>query len=415
MNTGPLQAIVRRLCRVAARAGGSPSDCELLSRFVTERDDAAFAEIVQRHGPLVWALCRSRLPAADADDAFQATFLVLARNAGRIRKPASLAAWLSGVSRRVVHQARRETVRRRRKESRAEVRTAVPDDSDHAEWRGVLNEELERLPDKYRLPTMLCYYQGLTNEEAARRLGWPHGTVCGRLARARELLRRRLAHRGLTLAAATLATGVTGPPLELLAATFKVCGRLSEGVPYGEAVTRSVRQLVEGTMYAMWLGKVKTWAAGVLALVVLGGSAAGWALHPVPAQAPQPDVSSAAAQPPKVIPNPPAKADFDPADFDRVLADVSNPSRLAVADAADDELLKLRKELYRVAAEELKHRLRRFIVGAKDETGDMVLGAAQRFAESEVNLSERPTDHVAACERWVRVTKLVRDINEIRF
>src|SRR5262245_56344315 len=230
MPASPLRAVVRHLRRLAGAGDGPPSsDAELVRRYTERHDEAAFAEIVQRHGPLVWACCHGSLPTADADDAFQATFLVLARQAGRIRMPASVACWLSGVARRVVRQARLRAARRPTMALPADLRaTAPPDDVDRDEWRSVLAAELERLPGRYGLPLCLCYYRGLTNEEAAERLGWPHGTVCGRLSRARDMLRARLTRRGLTLTAGALAAGVGAPPSDLLAATLRA-GTLAGG------------------------------------------------------------------------------------------------------------------------------------------------------------------------------------------
>src|SRR5687767_11660540 len=142
MSRGPFQAAVSHLRRLAAPAPVGPSaDGELLARFAVRRDAEAFAEIVQRHGPLVWALCRSGLPAADADDAFQATFLVLARQAPGIRKPSSLACWLSGVARRVIRRARSQAARRRMAALPPDLRAA--DDAatqrERHEWREVLD------------------------------------------------------------------------------------------------------------------------------------------------------------------------------------------------------------------------------------------------------------------------------------
>jgi RNA polymerase sigma factor (sigma-70 family) len=231
MATRPLQAVVRHLRRMARPGDVAPSsDAELLARFAGQHDEFAFAEIVQRHGPLVWAVCRSRLATADADDAFQATFLILTKQATRIRKPAALGGWLAGVARRVVQRVRIKEARRTAAEQRLAERSHSTDDSDglvQSEWRQLLNEELHQLPEKYLLPMLLCYYQGLTNEEAARRLGVPHGTVCGRLSRARELLRRRLIRRGVTLTVGALTAGATAPPAEVLAATLAACGSVT--------------------------------------------------------------------------------------------------------------------------------------------------------------------------------------------
>jgi RNA polymerase sigma factor (sigma-70 family) len=417
MDSSPIQAVVRHLRRIATPKAGAPStDAELLARFVAQRDEAAFAEIVQRHGPLVWALCRSQLSAADADDAFQATFLVLARQARKIRKPGSLVCWLSGVARRVVRRARSQETRRREAERRVEA----PRGRDEAgavernEWRMVLNEELNRLPEKYRLPLLLCYYQGLTNEEAARRLGWPHGTVCGRLARARDLLRGRLARRGVALTVGALAVGTTGPPSELLAATMRVCGSLSGVGAIGVKLTSPVLQLAEGVMYAMWFGRVKTLAIGVLAVVVLGGGAAGWALIPAKAQGERPgqvtQPAVAAPQPvrtPPEKPTPPPGNPIGPGDIERVLAETVRPPSFAAVAATDDELRRLRKERYHAALRELDRRTDRFGAGARGETIEVMLGCVDRLVESEVALSPRVEDRVAAYERVVKFTDML--------
>src|SRR5262249_22526338 len=213
MGSHPLQTLVRHVRRIAGASEPDPiGDADLLARFTATRDESAFAEIVQRHGPLVWAICRTNLNAADADDAFQATFLVLARKARSIRRPGSLACWLSGVARRTIQTVRARESRRREVTLDSDLPARTSPSSEAGDTRQVPAEEIDRLADKYRLPLMLCYYQGLTNEEAARRLGWPHGTVCGRLARARELLRSRLSRRGITLMVAGLSMASAAQP-----------------------------------------------------------------------------------------------------------------------------------------------------------------------------------------------------------
>jgi RNA polymerase sigma factor (sigma-70 family) len=179
-----------------------PSDRELLDRFHRQRDQAAFEVILRRHGPMVLGVCRRILPQAhDAEDAFQATFLVLVRKAGVLRDPGLLANWLYGVAYRVARKARARLARRSEYERQAASMPAadVPLDLAWREMRSLLDEELQALPAKYQAPLVLCYLEGLSNEEAARRLGWPSGSISYRLAKGRELLRQRLARRDRAL------------------------------------------------------------------------------------------------------------------------------------------------------------------------------------------------------------------------
>ena len=178
------------------------TDGQLVSQFLSRRDEAAFVALVRRHGPMVLGVCRRVLGnAADAEDAFQATFLVLVRNAASLSGRAVLGDWLHGVARRTALSARRACTRRRSKEQamarHRRLQTAdcgdrhagnlqsEPGDSqfDVDDWLPLLDEELCRLPEKYRLPIVLCDLEGETRREAADRLGWPEGTVAGRLAR----------------------------------------------------------------------------------------------------------------------------------------------------------------------------------------------------------------------------------------
>src|SRR5947207_3850618 len=181
------------------------SDADWLARFVANRDEAAFAHVVGRHGPMVWRLGRRLVGDAHlAEDCFQATFLALARQAASIRRPGALAAWLYGVAYRVAAKARAE--HRRRETLGTEAVTECPDPRPHVLDRLTGRElmlafeiELQRLPEAYRLPIVLCCLEGLSLEEAAGRLGWTAGSGKGRLERGRARLHARLMRRGLTL------------------------------------------------------------------------------------------------------------------------------------------------------------------------------------------------------------------------
>ena len=178
-------AAIDRLFREGTAAG--LSDAQLMERFATrhgEAAEAAFAALMERHGPMVLRVCRRVLnDPHDAQDAFQATFLILVRRPDAVRQRASLAGWLYGVALRVAAHSRAVSARRRVVEQAAGSRLAsgyVPDEGRHEVW-----EEVDRLPERYRLAVVLCYLEGLTHEQAAARLGWPVGTVRSRLARAR--------------------------------------------------------------------------------------------------------------------------------------------------------------------------------------------------------------------------------------
>ena len=190
------------------------TDEQLLDWFLNRDDgsaEEAFRAIVLRHGPMVLGVCRHILNQhQDAEDAFQATFLVLARKGGSIRDRRVLARWLYEVAYRIAMRARTNGVRRRTHERQGGEMAATVTNDNHGwvELRPVLHEEVNRLPEKYRLPVILCYLEGKTNEEVAEQLKWPVGTVKGRLSRARDLLRSRLSRRGLALSAAFLVTAL---------------------------------------------------------------------------------------------------------------------------------------------------------------------------------------------------------------
>jgi RNA polymerase sigma factor (sigma-70 family) len=221
--------VIRYIRRMAASGADRVDDRQLLDRFVTHRDEAVFAALLQRYGPLVWGLCRRILRSRDdADDAFQATFLLLVRKAPSIDRGDQLGPWLYGVAYRIAVRARANAARRRCHEQRAQKRTQV-DPKVELDWHDVgpiLDEEVQHLPEKYRIPFILCYLQGKTNAEAARQLGCPRGTILSRLARARERLRGRLTRRGLTLSvaglAAILAPKSVAAPLALVNSTMKL-------------------------------------------------------------------------------------------------------------------------------------------------------------------------------------------------
>ncbi len=210
MAGGSADADLNQQLNILATIGvvGDQTDGRLVQRFLTAHDEsrrALFTALVERHGPMVLRVCRQVLgDSHDADDAFQATFLILARKAGSVRKADSLASWLHGVALRVAARARADAIRRQVHERRVgPMNEAAPT---REEWPE-LHEEIARLPERYREPVVLCYLEGLSTEAAAMRIGCPKGTVLSRLSRARERLRGRLVRRGVASSAVLTAAG----------------------------------------------------------------------------------------------------------------------------------------------------------------------------------------------------------------
>jgi RNA polymerase sigma factor (sigma-70 family) len=252
----------------------------LLTRFAAGGDPDAFAALVERHGRLVWAVCR-HLAGQDADDAFQATFLVLLKNAGRIRNPDSIPAWLHGVAYRVASKAKRATALRAARERRAAVAertTIVVPDSAWDRALAVVHEEVSRLPEALRVPFVLCALDGRTVSEAAAQLGWKVTTLSARLGRAKEVLLKRLQAHGLT-AGAIVALAVAAD------AVPSATARAAVAAAHGGLVTGTVQNLTKGVV-GMSAYQLKLMAAGVLVAMVLGvGGGAKW-LATADAQAP---------------------------------------------------------------------------------------------------------------------------------
>jgi RNA polymerase sigma-70 factor (ECF subfamily) len=298
----PAESIPRLFARLRRSAPADPTtDAALLDRFLATRDDAAFTTLVRRHAPMVMGVCRRVLGnEADAEDACQATFLVLVRKAGSIRPRGAVAGWLHGVARNTARRARLLAARRRRHEANAGH--GSPSTGVDGELRELIDSHLDRLPGRCKTAIVLCDLEGLTREEAARRLGWPVGTVASRLVRGRRLLARGLARAGLTASAALAgicvgsdeAAGVSPELVEQLAAA-------AAGAP--SAVTPAALALTHGVARTMTLKKFTLVSLAVLITGILGLTLR-QALPAAPAQVPQ-----AGSTPPDTGRTVPIKAD----------------------------------------------------------------------------------------------------------
>ena len=255
---------------------GGLTDCELLERFLARGDsdaEDAFAALVARHGPMVLGVCRRMLPAShDAEDAFQATFLVLARRAASIARRERVATWLYSVAVRTAQVARRRFARQRAAERRLmnETSKAEPKPTeDREDLLPILDEELNRLPHRFRVALVSCEIEGQSRREAARQLGIPEGTLSAHLARGRKLLRERLQRRGVSLGVGPLA-GLAGPlvenavPEQLIGPTVRAALLDSSAAGATAVVTTAVSSLAERVLKMMFLARLSLVVAALM-------------------------------------------------------------------------------------------------------------------------------------------------------
>jgi RNA polymerase sigma factor (sigma-70 family) len=281
------------------------SDADLLRRFVQQRDAAAFELLVRRHERMVFAVCRQVMrDDTDADDVFQATFLTLVRKAHSIARRESVAAWLHQVARRAAHRAAALRARRLALERPTSDLPAVAAENSpltHAhrsEVGPMLHEELSKLPDKYRAPLVLCYLEGKTYTEGALQLGCPLGTLSIRLKRGRDLLRKRLAGRGLAMTSGGLATALSeqtssaATRVELVSTTLKAGLQVAGGSALADVVSPQTAALTESMVQAMSVSKLKLATVALMLVLVVGLAVRGWATAhqapPTPGEKPAP-------------------------------------------------------------------------------------------------------------------------------
>jgi RNA polymerase sigma factor (sigma-70 family) len=267
--------VLRQLRALVRATDEGASDRELLERFLGRREETAFVALLKRHGPMVLRVCR-RVGGNehDAEDAFQATFLLLARKADSIRKRESVASWLHGVAQRLALEARGREIRRQARERRAADmrKTSTGSDTAWQELQATLDEALGQVPERYRTPLLLCYLEGKTQEEAARQLDCPLGTVRSRLARGRERLKVLLERRGVRLSIATLAVTLPAAgasaalPAPLLEGTARAALAYAAGKGTAFVSARAAALLEQG-LKTLAAAKLKT---AMLLGVILG-------------------------------------------------------------------------------------------------------------------------------------------------
>jgi len=282
MATAQMDTVIRHLRRAVLRQDAAGrTDGQLLASFIDQKDEAAFEALVRRHGPMVFGVCRRVVGNHhDAEDAFQATFLVLARKASSVKPRERLANWLHGVALRTAMKAKTMTAKRRGREKQV-TEMPEPEAAQQDQWRDLqplLDQELNGLPENYRLAILLCDLEGKTIKEAAQQLGWPQGSLAGRLARGRKLLAKRLASRGVVLSAGSLATIVSqnvasaGVPTPLMSSTVKAATLIAAGqATVAGVVPAKVAALMEAVMKSMMLTKLsKAAVAGLVVLCLCG-------------------------------------------------------------------------------------------------------------------------------------------------
>lgn len=295
MPSHPLRAIVRQAN--PAHDLARLSDAQLLERFVTTQDALAFEIIVRRHGPMIMGVCRRALRNPhDAEDAFQATFLVLVRKAGSVQPREMLPNFLHGVAYQITRKAKFQAAKRQARERQVaqmpEPEAGEPDTSTSIDLQHLLDQEVRQLPEKYRLVVVLCDLQGKTRAEAAEQLGWPEGTVSGRLSRARKMLGQRLTRRGVTLSGGVPLASV---PATVIRETVEIGGQVAAN-PAVAILSPEVATLTEEVVKTMTMSKFRVGAVVLLALALVGSSV-GLTLSKPPTDAPAEKPTQVQSQP----------------------------------------------------------------------------------------------------------------------
>ncbi|VTR96256.1 sigma-70 family rna polymerase sigma factor : RNA polymerase sigma factor, sigma-70 family OS=Singulisphaera acidiphila (strain ATCC BAA-1392 / DSM 18658 / VKM B-2454 / MOB10) GN=Sinac_6419 PE=4 SV=1: Sigma70_r2: Sigma70_r4_2 [Gemmata massiliana] len=368
--------MIRVLRLLRATAG---SDRDLLDRYARDRDEGAFEALVHRYGTGVWAAC-VRLAGRDAEDAFQAVFLTLSRKAGAVT--GSLPAWLHAVTRRVAANLRRSAQRRSAIESAAARSPDAPtDDAGLREGLALLDEELAHMPERYRTVLIVCCLEGRSRDEAAQQLGWSEGQVKGRLERAREMLRTRLAERGVELGAVLLAAAVTGPiPVRA-------------GPPSATAVTLS-----HGVIRAMMFQKLKLTAA-VLTAVAGVAIASAMVVRAQPGTLPNETAKEPASAPREAPEKRVGEA---------VPQDKGNPAPKERKDEVPKKIRDLQKE--RIAAlKELTDTTAALYKNAR-ATYDEAIEARLLLLQAEVDVAEKPAERLALYQKCVDELKAYEEV-----
>jgi RNA polymerase sigma-70 factor (ECF subfamily) len=357
--------LIRLLYQAAGGERAAVSDGALLERFVASKDEAAFELLVRRHGPMVFGVCRRVLRhEQDAEDAFQATFLVLAHKAGAVRPREAVGHWLYGVAYRTALKARTAAARRRRREQMAPHAAspvvAAAESSD--DWRSLLDEAVQALPGKYRTPVVLCELEGLSRKEVAARLTIPQGTLSSRLAAARQLLARRLARRGVTVPAAALGAALVpegagaSVPVSLVNQTVRAAASIARGQMAAGVASAQVVALTKGVMRNMALVKVRS--ALVVACLVGIAAGAGWLAY-----------GSLAAEPPPPAATAPAAA------------------RKGEEPRKEDATAALRKKKLQAAEQVYILRLKH-LIGGTDNRAEDLYAWSKRWLESETEVND---------------------------
>jgi RNA polymerase sigma factor (sigma-70 family) len=388
---------------VRAEQTAELSDGRLLTRFIEQWDEAAFEALVRRHGPMVLGVCRRVLRTlADAEDAFQATFLVLVRKAALIQSRDTVANWLYGVAYNVALKARTLNVRRGSRE-RQVAQMPEPEAVSHEAFgpdlQALLDQELSRLPEKYRLPLVLCDLEGKSRKDAAQQLRLAEGTLSSRLTRARAKLARRLARRGLVMPAAALGAVLTQEaasacvPTPLVSYTVQCAMALVGDPAAGGVISAPVAALTEGVMKDMLLRKLKLTLLGVLTagLVFTGAAVSTQALPP---QLPATEGERA----------PPIAAQDGPPPLRADRPREKPPAVAAAKESRVRTLLQERLKILRTRADRL-----RLMHQQNAASADEVRRADLRVLQAELELCETDRERLVVHEKIVGIYKAIED------